>query len=80
MTRNKSTNNKEAQTKKQIWVLDDGKLKPISIIIGITDGSFTEVLKGDINEGQEVVTGTIKKGEEVMNLPFMPQRGGRGGH
>lgn len=80
MTRNKSTNNKEAQIKKQIWVLEDGKLKPISIIIGITDGSFTEVLKGNINEGQEVVTGTIKKGEEAMNLPFMPQRGVRGGH
>lgn len=79
MTRNKSTNNKEAQTKKQIWVLDDGKLKPISIIIGITDGSFTEVLKGDINEGQEVVTGTIKKGEEEMVNPFMPQFGRGGG-
>jgi len=77
MGRNRPTNNKETQVKKQIWVLDNGNLKPISIIIGITDGSFTEVLKGDINEGQEAVTGTIKKGEEAMVNPFMPQFPGR---
>lgn len=71
---------KDSQTKKQIWVMDNGKLKPVSIIIGITDGSFTEILKGDIKEGQEVVTGSIKKGEEAMVNPFMPQfPGGRGG-
>ena len=79
MSRNKSGNNKEAQVKKQIWVLDNGKLKPVSIVIGITDGSFTEVLKGDIAEGQEVVTGIIKKGEEALVNPFMPQFPGRGG-
>ncbi|MFH1231804.1 MAG: efflux RND transporter periplasmic adaptor subunit [Planctomycetota bacterium] len=79
MIRNRSTNNKEAQTKKRIWVLDNGDLKPINIIIGITDGSFTEVLKGDITEGQDVVTGTIKKGEEALVNPFMPQFPGRGG-
>ena len=77
MSRNRSGNNKEAQVKKQIWVLDNGKLKPVSIVIGITDGSFTEVLKGDIAEGQEVVTGIIKKGEEALVNPFMPQFPGR---
>ncbi|MFH1227648.1 MAG: efflux RND transporter periplasmic adaptor subunit [Planctomycetota bacterium] len=76
MPRNRSSN-KEVQTKKQIWVLDNGNLKPISIIIGITDGSFTEVLKGDITEEQEVVTGTIKKGEEALINPFMPQFPGK---
>ncbi|HLD35361.1 MAG TPA: efflux RND transporter periplasmic adaptor subunit [Planctomycetota bacterium] len=74
--RNKSSG-KEGQVRKQIWVLDNGNLKPVSIIIGITDGSFTEVLKGDIAEGQDVVTGTIKKGEEALVNPFMPQFPGR---
>ncbi|MFA5794619.1 MAG: efflux RND transporter periplasmic adaptor subunit [Candidatus Brocadiia bacterium] len=77
MGRNKSAA-KEVQTKKQIWVLENGNLKPVSVIIGITDGSFTEVLKGDITEEQEVATGTIKKGEETMVNPFMPQFPGRG--
>ena len=77
--RNRSSDKKDSQVKKQIWVLDNGNLKPVSIVVGITDGSFTEVLKGELTEGQEVVTGSIKKGEESLINPFMPQFPGRGG-
>jgi HlyD family secretion protein len=71
---------KEAPVQKQVWVLENGSLKPVSIIIGITDGSFTEILKGGLVEGQEVVIGIIKKGEGDLRNPFMPQfGGGRGG-
>ena len=64
--------------RKQIWILNNGKLKPISVKIGITDGSFTEILNGDIKEGQEVVTGAINKEEAAASNPFMPQRSGFG--
>ncbi|MBI5778314.1 MAG: efflux RND transporter periplasmic adaptor subunit [Planctomycetes bacterium] len=68
----------ETSVRKQIWTLSDGTLKPISVKVGITDGSFTEILNGDIKEGQEVVTGTITKEESAATNPFMPQRTGFG--
>ena len=37
---------------------DDGKLKPVALSLGISDGTATEVIRGDVKEGQEVVIGT----------------------
>jgi HlyD family secretion protein len=40
----------------RVWVLSpEGKPKPIPIIIGITDGTFSEVMSGDLQEGTEVI-------------------------
>jgi HlyD family secretion protein len=36
----------------------DGKPKPIPLTLGISDGTATEVLRGDVNEGQEVIVGS----------------------
>lgn len=66
----------EASVLKQIWLLNNGKLVPVTVRIGITDGSFTEILNGDIKEGQEVVTGTISKQEAAATNPFMPSGSG----
>ena len=38
-------------------MLDQGKLKPVTVKLGLTDGNYTEVLSG-LSEGQQVVTGT----------------------
>jgi HlyD family secretion protein len=44
----------------RVWVLGgDGKPKPITVQLGITDGSSTEVVSGDLPEGAEVLTGVI---------------------
>jgi HlyD family secretion protein len=44
----------------RVWVLGgDGKPKSITLQLGITDGSSTEVLGGDLPEGTEVLTGVI---------------------
>ncbi|MEW6025774.1 MAG: efflux RND transporter periplasmic adaptor subunit [Planctomycetota bacterium] len=66
----------ETPSRKQVWILNNGKLKPVSVRTGITDGSFTEILNGDIKEGQEVVTGTISKQEAATANPFMPSGSG----
>ena len=43
----------------RVWVLDkDGKPVPVDIITGISDGSFTEIVRGDLRAGQEVIAGT----------------------
>ncbi|MBI2470270.1 MAG: efflux RND transporter periplasmic adaptor subunit [Planctomycetes bacterium] len=40
-----------------IWILDNGQLKQASVKLGIGDDTFTEILEGDVKEGQEAVTG-----------------------
>jgi HlyD family secretion protein len=41
----------------QVWVLENGKPKAINVVTGVTDGGFTELLRGDIKDGQEVIVG-----------------------
>src|SRR5712664_2454639 len=43
----------------RVWVLGpDGKPAPVALNLGLSDGTSTEVLRGDVQEGQEVVVGT----------------------
>ncbi len=42
----------------RIWIVDgDGKPKGIDVRLGLTDGSATEIVSGEIKEGQEVIVG-----------------------
>ena len=42
----------------RVYVLDgDGKPKAVTLTLGISDGAFTEVVRGDLEEGQEVIVG-----------------------
>ena len=38
-----------------VWVLENKKPKRINVTTGISDGSFTEILSGDLKEGDEVI-------------------------
>jgi HlyD family secretion protein len=43
----------------RVWLLDkNGTPVPVDIITGINDGSFTEIVRGDLKAGQEVIAGT----------------------
>jgi len=44
---------------RQVWTLKDGQLVPINVVIGATDGIWTEVISGDIQPDMEVVTDLI---------------------
>ena len=41
---------------RQVWVLRGDKPSPVSIKIGVSDGSVSEVTDGDLKEGDEVIT------------------------
>ncbi|MDK9704637.1 MAG: efflux RND transporter periplasmic adaptor subunit [Sulfuritalea sp.] len=42
----------------RVWVVgEDGKPKGIEVRLGLTDGSMTEIVSGDVKEGQEVIAG-----------------------
>jgi HlyD family secretion protein len=49
----KERNRKE----RYVWVVDGELLKAVKITTGLTDKSSTEVVSGDLSDGQEVVTG-----------------------
>jgi len=42
----------------QIWILDEGRLSGVAVRLGLSDEYFTEVLEGDVKEGQSVVVGS----------------------
>ncbi len=39
----------------RVYVLDDGEAKPVEIAIGATDGTFSEVTRGELESGTELV-------------------------
>ena len=41
-----------------VYVLGDNGLIPVSLVLGTTDGSRTQVLAGDLKPGEAVVTDT----------------------
>jgi len=43
----------------RVWVIGpDGKPAPITVTLGLSDGASTEVLRGDVREGQDVIVGS----------------------
>ncbi len=45
-----------------IWVMGDSKTpQPVIVRLGITDGSFSEVIRGELKEGQQVIVGVVSK-------------------
>jgi len=44
-----------------VWVFEKKELKRIAITIGISDSMYTELLSGEIKEGEELIVDTISK-------------------
>lgn len=50
-------------TSGRVWVVgEDGKPRAVAVTLGITDGAATEVLRGELKEGQDVIVGTVGGG------------------
>jgi len=44
----------------QVWVLGaNGQPRPVALLLGISDGTFTEILDGDLADRQPVIVGLI---------------------
>ena len=76
----------ETSSNGRVWLFADNQLKPVTIRLGITDGTFTEVVNGDVQEGTSVVTGVTGAGAPTRGpaaggnpLLGQQQRGGFGG-
>lgn len=44
-----------------VWIVEGGKPKRVKVSTGISDGSFTELVQGDIKEGQELIVESLEK-------------------
>ncbi len=62
---------KESSDTKQkgaaIWILEGKKPQRVTLVAGISDGNYTEVISGDINEGQLVIVDTVNT--DKKNVP-----------
>jgi HlyD family secretion protein len=64
----------------RVWLNANGQLKAVRLRLGITDGTYTELLSGELTVGQEVVTGLVTPAQAAASAtrsPLMP--GGPGG-
>ncbi len=60
----------------RVWIQDEnGKLKMIMIVTGVTDNTSTEIVSGDITEGQEIITG-LDSSSNNRGRPGGPPMGG----
>jgi len=44
----------------KIWVLRDGEAVAVSLVPGLSDDNFTEIVKGDLRPGDPIITGEIQ--------------------
>jgi HlyD family secretion protein len=57
-------------TRGRVYVADeDGRPAPVDIILGLSDGTFTEVVSGNLKAGQSVLIGTSPAGQKPSARP-----------
>ena len=63
----------------RVWVMTDGQLQPIRVRTGISDGTTTAILEGQLDEQTQVVTGMAvaqTTAAPAGGSPLIPQRPG----
>jgi HlyD family secretion protein len=59
----------DAPDRRTVWTLNEDKPEPEKIKTGISDGSFTEVVDGDLKQGELVITDVLGGGSpNLQNL------------
>jgi HlyD family secretion protein len=62
-----------------VYVLRDKKPVPIAVRVGATDGSFTEIVSGELKPGDQVITGGGPRPKAQIGGPMGGPPGGGGG-
>jgi HlyD family secretion protein len=52
---------KRKRNRRHVWVVEGELLRAVEVTTGLADGNHTEVLSGDLREGQKLVTGIQPK-------------------
>ena len=64
----------KAQRPGTIWIRDGSLVQPVEVSVGLSDGTMTEILAGNLKEGTEVIVGEFERstGDDTTN-PFAPK-------
>ncbi len=58
----------------QVWVIEEGFLRPVRVTVGLSDGIRTEIQSQQLSTGSEVVTGLPQAATDTdTKNPFTPQ-------
>ena len=58
----------------KVYILENGKLKPVSVMFGITDNRNTEIASGDLKAGDLVVLGETQAANQSRSSGSRPMR------
>jgi HlyD family secretion protein len=61
--RSKQEKGDKADAERTVYVLRGGRPEPAAVRLGLSDGTTTEVLSGDLKEGEAVVVDTLSSGK-----------------
>lgn len=50
-----------------VWILENGAPKRVPVAVGISDGSFTEIVAGDLEVQHKVITGSLSDTQKRTN-------------
>src|SRR5688572_3756482 len=53
----------------KVWQYLDGRLQPVAVVAGASNGAYTEVSGGSLREGAQVVTRTAAAGQRATAAP-----------
>jgi len=62
----------------RVWILNaKGKLEPVMVVTGVTDGRYTEITTDKLKPGDQIVLGVVSTDaqSEQARSPFTPQGG-----
>jgi HlyD family secretion protein len=59
-----------------VWILlKDGRIAPVSVKTGMSDDTYSEITKGDIKEGQDVIVESSSDNDSKISNTYLPQPG-----
>jgi HlyD family secretion protein len=63
-------------TSGRVWVVDEsGRPKAVTVRLGLSDGSYTELVSGEVAEGAPVIIGTAAADKTQPGQPAGPRFG-----
>ena len=70
-------NRGEASDRRTVWLLRGGQPQPAPLRVGLSDGSMTEIVEGDVHEGDALIVDASIQGQAATATTNQPPGGMR---
>lgn len=65
----------ELSDKSYVWIpLSGGRIEAMPVKPGVSDDTYTEIMDGDLNEGQKVIVEAVLGGKSDKSSSYLPQQ------